>query len=179
MLITQKQCIELYGDPGVHRDTFDPAWRKANTVTCYGPVHMPGVPDIFYFECHRKAEARIRLGFEAAKEACPEYRIKRAASWVFRRQRWDTIEKARYEGRDPLPLSLHSWGVAVDVDAATNRAIEFHDGGPAPFSPEWRRIWPDGLPEKWVRAFCEAAKADWGGDWHGYRDPQHLQLKAP
>lgn len=173
--MNQSQLVARYGDPGTKRDTVDPAWRKAMLVTRQGARAFPGVPRRFYFETHKALEARIEAGFAAALLACPEYKIERAASFVFRRQRWDTVEKAKHEGRSVRQLSDHAFGAAIDVDAAKNRAIEFASGkAPKPFSAAWKATWPDGLPEAWVRAFCKAANFGWGGDWSPFVDPQHF-----
>ena len=173
--MNQAQLVARYGDPGTKRDTVDPAWRAKNLVTRQGARAFPGVPPKWYFEFHKTLEARIEAGFAAAHAACPDYKIERAASFVFRRQRWDTVERAKAEGRPVRQLSDHAFGAAIDVDAAKNRAIEFAAGkAPKPFSAAWKATWPDGLPEKWVRAFCKASRFGWGGDWDPFVDPQHF-----
>ena len=174
-LITEKQAVELYGDPGRKRVAADPAWEKARITYCGGagkaahPV-MPGVPPRYWFAVHELVEPRMCAGFTAAKAACPTYEIERAGCYVYRHQRHDPAR----------PLSLHSWGIAVDVDADRNSARQFARGKqPKPWSPEWLAIWPEGLPEAWVRAFCQAGGFDWGVDWTGFLDPMHLQIRAP
>lgn len=167
-LLTPRAAIARYGNPGTGM-TPDPAWVKAHIVTCrdeHGDhPSMPGVPARFYFQTHRLVEPAMRRAFAAAQAACPTYEIDRAASFVFRHQRHDPSR----------PLSLHSWGIATDIDADRNSARTFKGATPAPFSPLWRSIWPDGLPQAFVEAF-EAEGFVWGGRWRGFVDPQHFQI---
>lgn len=170
--MNQANLIAKYGDPGVKRTSPDPAWVKANIVTCRdvngtpGHPSMPGVPARFYFQCHRLVEPAMRAAFTAAHLAAPSYTIERAASFVFRHQRHDPAR----------PLSEHSWGTAVDIDADENSARQFSGAGPEPWSAEWMAIWPNGLPRAFVEAF-EAHGFEWGGRWRGFRDPMHFQAR--
>jgi hypothetical protein len=54
--------------------------------------------------------------------------------------------------------SLHSWGIAIDVNAATNPY-----GGPVNMTPGFVSCWID-------------AGFDWGGVWRT-KDGQHFQLR--
>jgi hypothetical protein len=163
--MNQTDLLRTYGDPGVHRGYPDPAWVKANIVTLHD---LPGVPAHWFFSCHRLVEPRMRAAFAAALVAAPEYRIERAGCWVFRHQRHDQSR----------PLSDHSWGTAVDIDAARNASHTFAVPGrqPAPWSPMWMELWPNGLPRAFVEAF-EAHGFEWGGRWHGFVDPMHMQAR--
>ena len=168
--LTQRDLVAIYGDPGIKRNAADPAWVKANIVTCRDvngdKPSLPGVPARFYFQIHRLAEPYARAGLQAARDACPEYDIERAASFVFRHQRHDPAR----------PLSRHSWGCAIDIDADRNSARQFAPGKtPKPWSPEWMAIWPDGMPELFVLGM-EAHGWEWGGRWRGFVDPMHYQL---
>ena len=55
-------------------------------------------------------------------------------------------------------MSLHSWGIAIDVNAAWNQL-----GTKGNLSPEF------------VKCFTDAG-FDWGGNWTGRTDPMHFQL---
>ena len=171
-LISQPQCLATYGDPGLYLVDANPTWVKANIVGCgwNGKAElaaMPGVPARFCFATHRKVEQRMRAAFQAAKDACPEYAIGTAASFVFRHQRHDVHR----------PLSLHSWGIAVDIDAGLNSPHAFAPGHkPEPWSAAWLERWPHGLPQAFVEAF-EAHGFDWGGRWSDdFVDPEHFQV---
>lgn len=69
---------------------------------------------------------------------------------------WDGCFNIRAQ-RGGVILSLHSWGVAVDVNAADNRM-----GKPPKLSPGF------------VECFTDTG-FDWGGDWHR-PDGMHFQL---
>lgn len=156
---------KFYGDPGVKLGAVDDDWRKRNIVEFHGGSALPGIPPHWYFQCHRFVAPHLRRALERARRDAPEYEIVRAASFVFRHQRHDIRR----------PLSLHSWGIAIDIDAPQNQAREFAPGKtPRPFSAEWAELWPKGLPESFVAAF-EAEGWTWGGRWRGFVDPMHLQ----
>jgi hypothetical protein len=171
-----QEAAGFYGDPGRGRDTVRKAWFRDNIVECHGANRLPGVPAKWYVKIHRLAEAYLREGLRRAQLAAPEYRIKRLGGFVFRHIRWDSDN----------PLSPHAYGCAVDIDPKDNRGIMFERGkGPVPWSEEWWKIWPRGLPEPFVRAM-ESCGFTWGGDWRGGRDvskqsfwdPMHMEFFA-
>jgi hypothetical protein len=66
----------------------------------------------------------------------------------------------RFIDRDPSHgLSLHTWGIAVDLNVSTNQR-----GTSGRMDPRVVAIF-----KKWGFA--------WGGDW-GYTDPMHFELAA-
>ena len=162
---TRAEFNAMFGDPRGKNGKPDPAWVKANIVTVRD---LPGVPSRWYFQCHRLVEPYLREAFRRAQLAAPEYRIERAASFVYRHQRHDPKR----------PLSDHSWGIACDVDSGLNRAVTFAPGEtPEPWSPAWRKAWPDGLPQAFVEAF-ESVGFTWGGRWKGFTDPMHMSFSG-
>ena len=163
--------IALLGDPGT--GSVDPSWFKANIITVHD---LPGVPSHWHFQVHRLIEPYVREALRRALLAAPDYHIERAASFVFRHQRHDTLAAAKREGRAIRPLSYHSWGVAFDVDSGHNASATFAVGQePTPFSKAWRVRWPNGLPEAFVEA-VESVGFAWGGRWKGFVDPMHFEL---
>ena len=134
---------------------------------------MPGV-ERYYFQCHRLCEPDMRLALESVVLKCPGY-VKTAGSFVFRRMRHDTIERAAAEHRAPMPLSVHSWGAALDLNASDNFSHTFHGHTPEPWSSEWNRIWPRGVTRDIVAIF-ESIGFRWGGRWKGFVDPMHFEL---
>ena len=59
-------------------------------------------------------------------------------------------------------MSMHSWGLAIDLDANRN-----------PFQPDGDLVtsWSDAF----VRCFCDAG-FEWGGSWDRPKDTMHFQL---
>lgn len=174
-----RERLKYYGNPD-GGDLVDEDWQAANIITCRDTngnrASLPGVPVRFYFEIHKLVEPHARRALAAAQAASPEYEIERAASFVYRRQRHDTLEKMREDGRKKLrPLSLHAWGIAIDIDPNLNKAREFApDKYPEPWGPAWLELWPKGLPQSFVEAF-EREGWTWGGRWREFCDPMHFQ----
>lgn len=168
-ILTAKLATELYGKPDG-----DPhgAWAKANIVYCGGggkaerPA-MPGVPPHLWFAVHRRAEPKLRAAFTAAF-AATGYHAASAGCWVYRHQRHD----------NNLPLSNHSWGAAVDIDAKLNPG-RYHLEHTAPWSHAWHEVYPHGLPRAYVEAFLSVGGITWGGSWPSFRDPMHFEVYDP
>ena len=157
----RSEVYKVFGDPG--SSSVDGAWYKANIVTVRD---LPGVPSKWYFEVNKQVEPYMREGLRRAKLAVPSYQIDRAASFVFRHERHDPS----------MPLSYHSWGIAADIDPDLNFSKTFASGKtPAPWSPEWKAIWPKGLAQPFVEAM-ESVGFQWGGRWRGFVDPMHFQM---
>lgn len=174
-VLSEREVVRRYGDPGRKRDVVDEAWRRANIITCRNErghrLSMPGVPSHYYFDVHRKVEPAMRAAFETARAAAPDHGIVTAGCFVFRHQRHDTKR----------PLSRHAWAIAVDVNAKLNFSRTFSPGTlPTPWSPAWWKVWPLGLPAPFVRAF-ESHGFAWGGRWTrgGYVDPMHFEYAGP
>jgi len=127
-------------------------WARENIVKVnFGPN------DTQYTWMHRLlADEFPRIYLEACEAS--GYWPTKVWSWVPRYQRW-----SQSSGR----LSLHSFGVAFDVDPHLNKA-GLTSGTPL-HSPEgqiWVSCWKD-------RGYS------WGGDWKSYPDAMHFERVRP
>lgn len=85
-------------------------------------------------------------------------------------------------------LSLHAYGLAIDINPVQNPYIAFEANGNAQVSPEQgihfanrRRTRPDkparsGMAEEVVQVFARHGFSSWGGDWDNPIDYQHFQV---
>lgn len=168
------ELIDRFGDPG------PPGSAQGNTFYINNIVKraMPGVAAPF--RCHRDLEDIFTLVFNRLQTECPEFKIHTAGCYYHRRIRHSTSAST--------PLSIHSWGTAVDLNPAENWTRSYTRKGVAPkaFTPAWYAIWPKGpytvTPEV-VKIFQEAGFA-WGADWdedgdttdHTFIDPMHFEF---
>jgi hypothetical protein len=163
----------MFGVPGI--TVPDPKWTRENIIECSHALGnaLPGQVRGKRLWIHKTVEPYAREGLRRAAISCPDYIIDDMASWVFRNTRHDPT----------LPLSFHSWGIAIDVNTAKNGAKYFKKGEePEAWSDAYNRIWPHGLPKAFVLAM-ESCGFTWGSDWdrdgktadHTYQDPMHFE----
>jgi hypothetical protein len=146
--------------------TIDPEWIRAHIVALK-PSELPDgvLPRPVYL--HRLVKEPLRAALIAATVAKPGYRILRSASFVPRHK----------SHRRDKPLSLHSWGIAWDLNSRTNRY-----GASLPLPPDMishpaasidtERYYD--VPAEFVSAF-EREGWEWGGHWKT-PDAMHFQL---
>lgn len=173
-----QDVARIFGEPG-NKGT---VWYDDNIIVCRDSKgdrpSLPGVSTNRWVKLHRQVEPFFREAMRRAVEACPEYfelfgGVVRFGAFNYRHMRHDPN----------APLSKHSWGICCDIEAKWNRGITFRKGQcPAPWSPAWWELYPQGLPRPIVDAFYSCGFA-WGGDWDGdglgddqkYSDPMHFQ----
>lgn len=141
MSVTSAQCLRKYGEP-------TPKMEMANMVLYNIPkevgMHIPALPNRIY--CNKDLVRPLAQAFT--------FLIQRG--FADELKTWDgcfNIRKKRGLGS----LSLHSWGIAVDVNAAWNGL-----GKEPTLSPGF------------VKCFTDAG-FEWGGTW-GRKDGMHFQL---
>jgi len=133
---------DVDNDPGA-AIIVDPRWTRSHIIA----VKLSILPHPIY--CHQLVAGNFAAALTAASAAAPGYAITSACSYVPRH---------KLHRRDK-PLSMHSWGIAVDLNPRTNAY-----GAPGDMPPEF------------VAAF-EAAGWKWGGRWK-HPDPMHFQAAA-
>jgi hypothetical protein len=163
----RKEAYATYGNPGVGK--VDPSWESANMIVARD---LPGIPNGKLY-VHKLVEPYLREALRRCEAVAPGY-IKHIGCFNFRHSRHDPR----------LPLSYHSFGAAVDINASDNAAKYFKVGeSPEPWTPEWLKEWPKGMSKDFVSAWTSVGWT-WGSDWdrdgkasdHTFNDPMHFQL---
>lgn len=163
----RKEVIAIFGNPG--EEFLSPLFEQRSIVKSV----IPGLPRAL--RCHYLAEPYIREAFRRAQEVAPGFFPLEAAGCF----------NYRPTASNPDLLSMHSWGIAVDIEPKLNRAITLgkSDPGIEAWSERWLATWPQGLSQAFVRAFQSVGFA-WGSDWdedgstrdHRFLDPMHFEL---
>ncbi len=120
-------------------------------------------------QVHEKVMPHIKLAFDLWEKFGVLDEIYKIWFFVFRHMRHDPSR----------PLSLHSWGIACDINSKENYAWSPKGDQKEiqPFSVEWCQKYPKGLSE--IAVLCmKKAGFRWGGDWSSYRDPMHFELQS-
>lgn len=123
----------------------DPAWVHDNLIVLHNVCGLGKS-----IQLHHKVAQSFLYCLSEAVKVCPSYQIRMLGGFCARHQRHD----AR------LPLSIHSWGAAFDVNWDTNHL------GPHLITD---------IPLKWIEAFTSQGW-EWGGGWHGIKDAMHFQF---
>ncbi len=121
----------------------DSSWVRNNIVTA-------SVPIFGTVTCHRLMIPQLRGALQAVKDAG-------LASTI---HSYDGCYVPRFIERNPThAISLHTWGIAIDIDASTNGR-----GTKGTMDPRVVQIF-----KQWGFR--------WGGDW-SYTDPMHFEIGA-
>lgn len=172
----RKTVYEMFGDPGFRAE--NELWKKQNIMYCHknNGNRLPGVPTKWWVAVNKAVEPYLREALRRAQIAAPDYKVERIGGYVWRPIRHKIGN----------PLSMHSWGIAIDINPHTNFSKTFTKGqAPEAWSPEYMKIWPNGMPREFVEAFTSCGFA-WGSDWdedglthdHTYLDPMHFEWVA-
>ena len=175
-----RQQISYFGNPETHKGSnkMSKTWYKANIVECHqsNGNRLPGIPAKWYIKVHKMVEPYLREALRRCALVAPEYFIERMGSYNF-----------RHMGGDPnRSLSMHSFGVAFDVNPSDNSGMHYDKGkSPAAYDERYMKRWPNGVPAEFVQAFTSCGFA-WGSDWdedgrtedHRFLDPMHFEWVA-
>ena len=140
-MVTPKDCKTKFGEPDLH---FEQTWMTLFDV----PVNLEigVIPKKLY--CNKLMVAPLKQAFTNLIER----------KFVNEMKTWDGCFCVRNTRGLPNP-SLHSWAVAVDLNAA------------------WNGLGKDPvLTPGFVKCFTDAG-FDWGGEW-ARKDGMHFQLKT-
>ncbi|ASF47689.1 M15 family metallopeptidase [Methylovulum psychrotolerans] len=135
-MLTAQKCLKILGDPSHETDMV--LWDVPTEL------EIGVIPKKVY--CNKRMVGPLTAAFKALiKTGC-----------VSELKTWDGCFNIRKK-RGASTASLHSWGVAIDVNAAWNR----FGGKPS-------------LSAKFVKCFTDNG-FDWGGTW-SKPDGMHFQL---
>lgn len=137
-MITSQQCLKRFGDP--EKETNMVLWDVPEDIN----KAIPTIPNKIY--CNQLLVKPLETAFRKMMAKGLQFKT------------WDGCFNIRNK-RGLNSLSLHSWGLAIDVDAAWNGL-----GKPATLNPEI------------VKCFKDSG-FDWGGDWQR-TDGMHLELRS-
>lgn len=141
-MVTSAQCLKKWGDPTI-------VTNELKYMTVWDvPVHLElgVIPKKLY--CNKQIVAPLIQAFTNLIDR----------KLVNELKTWDGCFNVRRK-RGLKSMSLHSWGVAIDVNAAWNGL------GKEPT-----------LSKEFVQCFIDAG-FDWGGTWTR-KDGMHFQLKT-
>jgi hypothetical protein len=121
----------------------DAAWVRANIVTT-------NVPVLGRVTCHRLMVPQLRGALQDVQDAGLGHLLRT----------YDGCYVPRFIARNPdNSISLHTWGIAIDMDASTNyRGIR-------------------GTMDMRIVDIFKRWGFRWGGDW-SYTDPMHFEMGA-
>lgn len=129
-----------------------PGWESRNMHTA---TDLPGWPRLYL---NNAIEAPLRAALAACLALADGYEIRTLGCFAPRCKRVNG------------DLSVHSWGLAVDINSGSNPLA----AAPGPVLPAG--AYGRDLPDAWVACF-EAAGWTWGGRFHR-ADPMHFQWCA-
>ena len=137
-LLTSAECLKRYGDPKLERAMV--LWDVPKEL------EIGVIPKKIY--CNKDLQIPLLLAFKSLI----------STGYVKELKTWDGCFNIRSK-KGARSASLHSWGVAIDVNAAWNGFNE-----------------PPVLSAGFVKCFTDAG-FDWGGTW-SEPDGMHFQLRA-
>lgn len=144
----------VYGDIRIENGRVYPAeWEHAHMVSV---SDLPGWPRRLYV--NRAIVEPLREALRRCVELRDGYVINALGCFAPRAKR-----------SNPAAMSLHSWGIPVDINPSTNQPLT----DCPPNDP--RRRTAKSIPDEWIDIFRDVGWT-WGGDFkRDYFDPMHFQ----
>lgn len=136
-MVTSAQALKKYGDPTLERNMI--VWDVPTEL------EIGVIPKKIY--CNKDLVKPLEQAFKNLIQRNKVAELKT----------WDGCFNIRKK-RGLASMSLHSWGIAIDVNAAWNGLGK---------EPQ--------LSSDFVKCFTDAG-FDWGGTWKNRRDGMHFQL---
>ena len=151
-MVTSQQCLKKYGDPNLPATTnkwFELWLVDADILAAFSHVRFAalgtiGFPKKIYLNKDMKLPLQTALRNLTKRGKASEMKV------------WDGVYIIRQK-RGLSSLSLHSWAIACDINAAENQLN---------MKPK--------LSAEFVKCFTDAG-FDWGGSWQR-KDGMHFQL---
>lgn len=137
-MVTSNQCLKKYGDPSLEKNMT--VWDVPTEL------EIGVIPKKLY--CNKDLVEPLKKAFQNLI----------STGYVNELKTWDGCFNIRKK-RGLTSMSLHSWGVAIDINAAWNGLGK---------KPQ--------LSAGFVKCFKDAG-FDWGGDWTRL-DGMHFQLSS-
>lgn len=136
-MVTSKQCLDKYGEPTLEKGMA--IWDVPTNL------EIGVIPKKIY--CNKDLAPLLKKALENLISTGKIQELKT----------WDGCFNIRKK-RGLSSMSLHSWGLAVDLNAA------------------WNGLGTKGnMSAGFVKCFTDAG-FEWGGNWSGRCDPMHFQI---
>lgn len=174
------QQIQYFGNPETAQksNVMSKNWYRKNIIECHQSQgnRLPGIPAKFYIKVHRMVEPYLREALRRVAITCSDYPIYQFGSYRFRHMR----------NNPNRSMSMHSFGVAFDVNSDDNSGMHYDRGkSPKAYDERYMKRWPKGVSAAFVQCFTSCGFA-WGSDWdedgktddHTYLDPMHFEWVA-
>ncbi len=138
-----KLVLEKDPDAPGYRIVSPIGWETLNMVRLVSPLLPKGKLYV-----HRDMKGPLLRALEAAAKQCPEYVIRDIGCW-----------NPRYKKTKRSDVSVHAYGLAVDINKDTNPLAD---------------VLITDMPPLFVDAFVREG-FEWGGSWKHTKDAMHLQ----
>lgn len=155
--MTQEQLIRRFGNPMTNRATFERKYMVLVDTTGFASIN-PNIPRRMYMNHLLKEPLLTVLDQLARKKLIGEIKT------------WDGLFNVRYQRGSRTKLSRHSWGLAIDMNAAWNPLVKVTPANRAAMRKK---------NVQWTEAFLKVWRDkgfECGADWTDRLDGMHFEL---